>query len=373
MDRHQYEMLYRNQRPIDDYSEDEEDTTDEEQDEEMKINYTKKTFNFFIDSSDRDWAGLYKKTFDFQVKFGVESDTFETYKKTIINNTSDLYQQEIQTNKFLGSKSLSFPINVKNIDSVSIQSLILPKRLYYLGGANYMDILDFRYISVSIEEISNCYYGTNSNINKSIALMFAIAPAYKSDTVPKHIEFKDKGHLIKEFKPCPLNCFDNLKFTINDPIGNPLRFKNDILTIKQIQTTASDEFITITTNESFNGEYENGDLIKIRNFNSSSQIGKQFLDFINREQGHIIYMNTSFTNSTHSNTNNLVNTFKIIASGDYTGSGNTVFERDSFIPSDTTYNTNITGTILNTNLQFSLFLKVDTKIMEFKNLNTQII
>lgn len=373
MDRHQYEMLYRNQRPIDDSSEDEEDTSDEEQEEEIKVSYAKKAFNFFIDSTDRDWSGLYTKTFDFQVKFGVDSDTFETYKKTIINNTSDLYQQEIQTNKFFGSKSLSFPINVKNIESISIQSLIMPQRLYYLGGANYMNLLDFRYISISIEEISNSYYGTNSNINKSIAVMFPIAPAYKSTTVPNHMEFRDKGHLIKEFKPTPLNCFDNLKFTINDPNGNALRFKNDILTIKQIQTSTTDEFITITTNENFNGEYRNGDLIKIRNFNSSSQIGKQFLDFINREEGHIIYMNTTFTDTTHSNTANLVNTFKIIASGDYTGSGNTVFERHSFIPADADYNSNITGTILNTNLQFSLFLKVETKIMEFNNLNSQIV
>ena len=34
------------------------------------------------------------------------------------SNAADLYQQEIQTNKYLGSKSLSFPINVKNIESI---------------------------------------------------------------------------------------------------------------------------------------------------------------------------------------------------------------------------------------------------------------
>jgi hypothetical protein len=373
MDGHEYKMLYRNQEIVDSSSEEE---SSEEENDEMKIKYTKKTFNFFIDSADRDWTGLYTKTFDFQVKFGVDSDTFETYKKTIINNTTDLYQLDIQTNKYLGSKSLAFPINVKNIESVSIQSLIMPRRLYYLGGANYMDLLDFRYLSVSVEEISNCYYGTNSNINKSLAIMFPLSSVYKSNTTPNHIEFKDKGHMIREFKPTPLNCFDNLKFTINDPNGNPLKFKNDILTINKIEI-GSDEFITITTNEYFNGEYRNGDLIKIKGFTISNY--PEFKDFINREEGHIIYMNTTFTDTTDSNTANLVNTFKIIAPGDYITSGTpgtSTFVRASYVPTSTTTITitiTITTTILNTSLQFSLFLKVETRVMEFNSLNSQII
>ena len=47
--------------------------------------------------------------------------------------------------------------------------------------------------------------------------MFPLSVVYKSTTEPNHIEFRDKGHLIKEFKPTPLNCFDNLKISINDP------------------------------------------------------------------------------------------------------------------------------------------------------------
>ena len=370
MDGHEYKMLYRNQEIVDSSSEEE---SSEEENDEMKIKYTKKTFNFFIDSADRDWTGLYTKTFDFQVKFGVDSDTFETYKKTIINNTTDLYQLDIQTNKYLGSKSLAFPINVKNIESVSIQSLIMPKRFYYLGGANYMDLLDFRYLSVSVEEISNCYYGTNSNINKSLAIMFPLSSVYKSDTAPNHIEFKDKGHMIREFKPTPLNCFDNLKFTINDPNGNPLKFKNDILTINKIEI-GSNEFITITTNEYFNGEYRNGDLIKMRDFYTSDSIDRSFLDFINRDEGHIIYRNTgsstTFINTTYNSTDILFNTFQIIAPGDYISS---TFNRSSYVPDSTEFNNNITGTILNTSLQFSLFLKVETRVMEFNSLNSQII
>ena len=70
-----------------------------------------------------------------------------------------------------------------------------------------------------------------------------------------------------------------------------MKFKNDILTINKIETGTA-EFITITTNETFNGEYRNKDLIKIKGFSTSDSIDKSFLDFINREEGHTIYRNT---------------------------------------------------------------------------------
>ena len=265
---------------------------------------------------------------------------------------------------------MSFPINVKNIESISIKSLILPKRLYYLGGANYRDILDFNYLSISVEEISNCYYGTNSSLNKSIALMFPLSVVYKNEGAPNHVEFKDKGNLIKEFKPAPINCFDNLNFRINDSSGNPLRFKNDILSINSIDTDATN-FVTITVNERFNGEYRNGDLIKIKNFSTGDIIDKKFQDFINREEGHLIYMDNTFTNTTFDSTDVLPNQFKILAPGDYSNSG--IYEKNSYVPVSTNFSNNITGKILNTNLQFTMFLKIETKVMEFNNLNSKII
>lgn len=372
MNHTEYDMLYRNIQNVDTSSSEEEEDNEEI---EQNIKYRKNIFNFVVNSADRDWAGNYTKTFDFQVKFGGESDTFETYRKTYIetiDQNNKRYQISTETNKYIGSKVMSFPINVKNIESISINSLILPKRLYYLGGANYMDILDFNYLSISIEEVSNCYYGTNSNINKSIALMFPLSVIYKAENTPKHVEFIDKGQLIKEFKPTPLNCFDNLKFTINDSNGNELRFKNDILTINQIQKVDANNFLTITVNERFNGEYQNGDLIKIRNFSGNTSLDSKLVDFLNREKGHIIYIDNSdkFENISDGNIFQLKNTFKILVDGDYDESG--VFTKSNFIPNTLDLD-NLTGTILNTNLQFTMFLKVETKVMEFDTLNSQII
>ena len=67
----------------------------------------------------------------------------------------------------------------------------------------------------------------------------------------------------------------------------------------------------------------------------------------------------------------LGNSFKIIVPGNYNNSSGE-FQKETFV-TNTNLNTNITGKILNTNLQFTMFLKVETKVMEFSNLNSQII
>jgi hypothetical protein len=203
-----------------------------------------------------------------------------------------------------------------------------------------------------------------------MALMYPLSIVYKQiDVLPNQIEFKEKGNFVKEFKPAPINSFDNLKFTINDSNGNPLRFKNDILTIDSIDADETN-FITITVKEGINEEYRNGDLIKIKNFSySGTSVDNKFLDFINREEGHVIYMDTSFSNTTISAIQKLVNSFKILVPGNYNSNGE--FQKETFASLDNI--SNITGKILNTNLQFTMFLKVETKVMEFSNLNSQII
>jgi hypothetical protein len=370
MNHTEYDLLYRNIREPDTSSEEEDEDGVEVEQVQNLIKHRKHIFNFVIDSKDRNWVGSATDTFNFQVKFGGDSDTFETYQKNRYNTLTQKYELQTHTEKYLSSKIMSFPINIKNIESISIQSLILPCRLYYLGGANYKHILDFRYLSISIEEISNSYYGTNSNLNKSMALMFPLSIVYKQiDVLPNQIEFKEKGNFVKEFKPAPINSFDNLKFTINDSNGNPLRFKNDILTIDSIDADETN-FITITVKEGINEEYRNGDLIKIKNFSySGTSVDNKFLDFINREEGHVIYMDTSFSNTTISAIQKLVNSFKILVPGNYNSNGE--FQKETFASLDSI--SNITGKILNTNLQFTMFLKVETKVMEFSNLNSQII
>ena len=92
---------------------------------------------------------------------------------------------------------------------------------------------------------------------------------------------------------------------------------------------------------------------------------------MNRDEGHKIYIETEFTNTTHSAVGSLQQTFKIVVPGDY---NNQNFVPESYLTSihDSSVSAN-SGEILNTNLQLSLLLKVQTRTPKFENLNTQII
>lgn len=372
MEQREYDMLYRTRRDTVTSSE-EEYSSEEEIEEKNKFKYSKTTFNFLIDTIDRDWLRLSESTFNFQVRFGNSSDTNEQVMR--LNSEQTL---ERRTEMFFGTKTLSFPINVKNIQSISVHTLILPRKLIYLGNADYVNPLDYRYILVCIEEISNSYYGTNSNINKAISVMYPLSVVYKSGTEPKNIEFIDKGRMLKEFKPAPLNTFNSLKFTFKDSNGNTLRFKNDILNIKKIyhhkseSPTTKQDFLKIETIEYFNDEYSDDDIVKFKNI--SSGITK-FDDFLNRDTGHKIYIDTTekFEDTEFHTVGSLSNVFYIMKEGSYNSSG--VFTRESYNNDiNDIYNAdNSVGKILNTNLQLSLFLKIDTKIMEFNDLNSEII
>lgn len=372
MEQREYDMLYRNRRDTL-TSSDEEYSSEEEIEEKEKFKYSKTTFNFLIDTIDRDWLRLSESTFNFQVRFGNSSDTNEQVMR--LNAEQNL---ERRTEMFFGTKTLSFPINVKNIQSISVHTLILPRKLIYLGNADYVNPLDYRYILVCIEEISNSYYGTNSDINKAISVMYPLSVVYKSGTEPKNIEFIDKGRMLKEFKPAPLNTFNSLKFTFKDSNGNTLRFKNDILNIKKIyhhkseSPTTKQDFLKIETIEYFNDEYSDDDIVKFKNI--SSGITK-FDSFLNRDTGHKIYIDTTekFEDTEFHTVGSLSNVFYIMKEGSYNSSG--VFTRESYNNDiNDIYNAdNSVGKILNTNLQLSLFLKIDTKIMEFNELNSEII
>ena len=240
-----------------------------------------------------------------------------------------------------------------------------------MGNASYTNILNFRYLTVHTNELSNTYYGTNKVLNNTIGILYPLSIVYPNDNV-KHIEFREKGNMIKNFNPVPLSTINCLNISIKDPQGNTLRFKNDILNIKKIEIIKDNNFIKITTREWFNGEYQDGDIIKIKNFkfsdNSLAGISGKLKNFINRPRGHRIYLNTNFSNNKLGVVENLKNEFSILTEGDYI--------EDKFTISNY-INSNIdkasSGEILNTNLQLSFLMKLKTKIYEFHMLDTQII
>ena len=350
--------------------------------------YSKKIFNFIIDTNDRNWFTSFykinennikinacdKKTFEFKIKFG-DSDDLLDYT-SIIEKTNKVKIPQ----KFFNLKSLTIPLELKNITSIQIITLTLPNRLIYLGKGNYTNILNFRYLTVYSEDISNTYYGTNKNLNYTLGVLYPLSPVFSTNDI-KYIEFKEKGGLNKIYDPVPLATINSLNISIKDPNGNTLNFKNDILTIKEIKIIKDNQFIKIETTEYFNQEYCNGDIIIIKNFsfsNTESNLSHtnylKIKDFINRKHGHRIYLSENFKDNIISNTGTLKNEFSILSDGDY---NNDNFEIEKYINNNLTIKNvkedEVFGEILNTSIQLSLLMKIETKVHDFDILNTQII
>tara|TARA_B100000768_G_C11258239_1_gene367481 strand:+ start:501 stop:1667 length:1167 start_codon:yes stop_codon:yes gene_type:complete len=350
--------------------------------------YRKKIFNFIIDTNDRNWFssfykkeektikinGFDKKTFEFKIKFG-DSDDILDYTN-IIGKRNKLNIPK----KFFNLKSLIIPLELKNITSIQIITLTLPNRLVYLGKGNYTNILNFRYLTVYSEDISNTYYGTNKNLNYTLGVLYPLSTVFPTNNI-KYIEFKEKGGFNKIYNPVPLATINSLNISIKDPNGNTLNFKNDILTIKEIKIIKDKNFIKIETTEYFNQEYCNGDIIIIKNFsfsNTESNLSQtnylKIKEFINRKQGHRIYLSDNFKDNIILNTGTLKNEFSILTDGDYNDDN---FEIEQYINNNLTIKNvegdEVFGEILNTSIQLSLLMKIETKVHDFEILNSQII
>ena len=364
-----YQTLYNQKEYFTSESEAEEDSNisgGESDDFEMdnsKLNYDNKDFYLIICSIDRDWVNLYKDTFSFQVRFNASESSNETREifTNFDNNIDNINRlnRTITTERFSGSNSLSIPINIKNINSITINRILFPTRNIYLGNGNFKNLMDLKNINVVIDEFSNVNYGTNDLSNFIFASLVMFTPIYPETNLTKHpnfIEFKNVRGIDKQFKPATLNSINSLTFKFYDNLGNKLNYLNNTLTINNLDyDSTNNKFIKITTNEYFSRKnYQENDIIIIKNINNNSL--KQFLE---RKQGHKIYFNTEFSDTISINSNtlpNLQNEFYITKPGEFNSSG-------VYTITDTTAGVinNLGGSILNNNLQLQIYMTVNSK------------
>ena len=340
----------------------EEESVDFEMDN-SKLNYDNKDFYLIICSVDRDWMNLYKDTFSFQVRFNASESSNETKEifTNLDNNIDNInrFNRTITTQRFSGSQSLSIPINIKNINSITIDRILFPTRNIYLGNGNFKNLIEFKNINVVIEEFSNINYGTNDLSNFIFASLVMFTPIYPETNLtkyPRFIEFKNIRSIDKEFKPATLNSINSLTFKFYDNLGNKLNYLNNTLTINNLDyDTTDNKFIKITTNEYFNRKnFQENDIIIIKNILSNS-----LKIFLERKQGHKIYFNTEFNESISINSNtlpNLQNEFYITKPGEFNSSG-------VYTISDTTTGiiTNLGGKIINNNMQLQIYMTINSK------------
>ena len=376
-----YQRIYNDRQyySSDDISDNEiDDNSELEEDFEMdnsRLNYENKNNYLLIGSADRDWTNLYKNTFSFQVRFNASESSNETKEvfTNLDNNIDNInrFNRTLTTERYSGSKSLSIPINIKNINSITINRILFPTRNIYLGNGDFINLIDLKNINVVIDEFSNVNYGSNelSNFYFSSLIMFTpIYPETNSTKVPNFVEFKNVRLIDKEFKPAPLNTINSLTFSFYDSLGNKLNYLNNTLTIKDLDyDNDSNKFIKVTTNEFFyRKNYRENDIIIIKNIQNNL-----LKDFLERKRGHKIYFNANYTDEVSSNSNTvpaLQNVFYIIKKGEFNNEG-------IYSISETTTGiiNNLGGNILNNNLQIQIYMTINSKHKSLDIFNSRII
>ena len=371
-----HNLLYQYNREIE-VSSDSENSYDEElNDDRLDINKTEyqiKTYNLIVNSSDRDWTGLHKKTFDFQVRFNSSETSTENYDIfTDAQGNPDLinkFYRSIGTTIYNGSRTLSIQENIKNIDSIKINRILLPSRNIYLGNGNYLNILHIKSISLIIDEFNNISFGTNDSLNKSFGTFISITPIYTDSTASKlssYIEFKNICKEGKLFRPSPLNTINSLSIKLTDTEGNILSYQNDILNINSVSVHSDSKYIKITTKEYFHkGDYLEGDIIIFKNITSDNTILK---DFLEKDKGHTILFTADYSKKKNlSYIDSLINVFYIPNKGEY--------NNDSYVVDTNITNPigSVSGSILNKNLQLLISMEIDCKEKQNIIFNPEII
>ena len=363
-----YNLLYSYNREIEESSDSENSYDEELNNDRLELNKTEyqiKTYNLIINSTDRDWSGLHKNTFDFQIRFNSSETSNEQFDIfTDKNGNQDLinkFYRNVETRLYNGTKTLNIQQNLKNIDNIRVDRIILPSRNVYLGNGNFLNMLHIKTISLIIDEFNNISYGTNNSLNKSFGTFIPLTPVYTdsiASRVSSFIEFKNICKEGKTFRPSPLNSLNSLNIKLCNTQGDILNYQNNYLTIDSISIHSDNKYLKIVTKEYFYREnYLENDIIIFNNIQSSDTHLKNHLE----SQKHKILFNSDLIKTTHLNMPTLVKEFFIVNKG--------IFNNENFVVdnnlSSGTFDS-VTGNILNLNLQLMIYMEVNCK--QIKNI-----
>lgn len=362
-----YNLLYGNQTESEVESEEENPHSDYDDEEPNlnKVSYTTKDYNILISSINRNWLESNSSTFSFPVKFNTSESSLE-YKK-VYSDQIEKRNVTITNTLYAGSESLSIPVNIKNIESLHIDKLILPNRNNYLGNGGFNETINFNVVLVHIEEFNNTNYGSNDGLNKCFCVMEG---GSSFDSSLNYLEFDNLTEKGKEFMPCPLNNINCLTFKFTDDQGNLLKYKNEYLSINKIDVSGN--YLKITTNEYFSRlNYKEGDIVCFKSV-SGLETYLNLCNYLNQKKGHKIYFEADYTPKKNLlSIEDLENVFYVAKPGDYL-----LNKAQSYTKESITYpssDTDFTGSIINKNLQLLIKLKIVSREMNFSFFNPQII
>jgi hypothetical protein len=307
-----------------------------------------------INSIDREWVNDIKR-YSYSVTFN--SDNINGSYKNI---------RSIEVGKVIIPEEISETINILN----------LPNKTQF----NYEFSFSYPYLILRIEEFNDVYDGTNDNVRKSFCKL-VYHRSYKAPNGRGYVILKPLQKEKKYFYPSPLSLLNRLTISVLKPNGFLLNDSNDSYKLFKLDYDPfNPNFFQVVTDVFFDkNEFYVGDVILVKNFiiNSTAQPvqAKRLTDYINKPDGHEILQIGS------TNNNGFWRSFYIKAIGTF-DKINGKFDTDTDIVNClNTYNdtinyntyTGFNGNILNTSLQNTIGMSIDTLVNSTSHIDTMLV
>lgn len=289
---------------------------------DIQPKYAERTNYIIINSLDRDWFYTDETRYRFRVNFRPTDPEFKGA------GIQDLY---------------------RNLTSVELVNALIPQDCVNIPFDTrvYIDILNFPYLLLQIQEFSDVFRGTNSHNDRAFSVLVydkqhdssVLSLDYISgtdtivQTAPKTQFYREYRKTFYKYTPAyfekkvffnqPLASLPHMTINLTTPAGENLYTDSDVLKIKTVSlsnlaavatgleykaavgypndskaTWDVRQYIRIQTESAFSNKmFRLGDLIRIQGFDcGTSTISNNKLNtFMNREEGHYI-LNTDFCN-----------------------------------------------------------------------------
>lgn len=307
-----------------------------------------RTVNILVSSKDRDW---YNNTLETPYNYSIDLGGIDN-QYSVVNKT------------------------LKNIDTISVESLTLNgynKQISYSNASSH--ISSEPYLIVNVDNIDSVSYGTNKEIDNATSIM--VPDTLTFDDEQNYIHFSKMNEHYKKYFRTPLSSLGKMKITINNQLGNLVEDTKDVLSIHGIfsqkaesSNTASD-YLVIQTIDYFEfNKFRVGNRILIQNYDIHNDIKayqehESFVNYINRDEGHLI------THITKSDSDKLLNNrlYIPIPASASSSSGNadieTYFTDLQTKSNIETIRVDNGGKLINLNLQSNLMFKFGVYDKEF--------
>lgn len=356
---------------------------------DMQPKYAERTNYIIANSLDRDWFNTDETRYRFRVNFRPTDPEFKGA------GIQDLY---------------------RNVTSIELVNALIPQDCVNIPFDTriYIDILNFPYLLLQIQEFSDVFRGTNSHNDRAFSVLIfdkqhdssVLSSDYISgsntivQTDPKTQFYREYRKTFYKYTPAyfekkvffnqPMASLPHMSINLTTPAGENLYTDSDVLSITSVSTIqlsaadleysdavsypndnsgyASRSYIRIETTSSFSNKiFRLGDLIRIQGFTCAAAANSnRLIEFMNRESGHYI-LNTdkclvglqSATNLNQGYTSNIY-----IAPPGNLNSTNTGLDTGSYYISSglpTTPWTQTKAKLININLQTHLLFKINTR------------